>query len=78
CVVESKPEGNKPDLRISQPWPELLEYCQSIDFDKQDAVLHGHTPWIVILVRKMGEWKAAHGGSLPSFPERKEFQQRYA
>ncbi|CAM9972640.1 unnamed protein product, partial [Ectocarpus sp. 13 AM-2016] len=35
CVVESKPEGNKPDLRISQPWPELLEYCQSIDFDKQ-------------------------------------------
>ncbi|CAM9539086.1 unnamed protein product, partial [Ectocarpus sp. 8 AP-2014] len=35
CVVESKPEGNKPDLRISQPWPELLEYCQSIDFDTQ-------------------------------------------
>lgn len=35
CVVESKPEGNKPDLRISQPWPELLEYCQSVDFDKQ-------------------------------------------
>ncbi|CAM9847727.1 unnamed protein product [Ectocarpus sp. 6 AP-2014] len=23
----------------------------------------------------MDEWKAAHGGSLPSFPERKEFQQ---
>lgn len=34
-MVESKPEGNKPDLRISQPWPELLEYCQSIDFDEQ-------------------------------------------
>ncbi|CAM9601117.1 unnamed protein product [Hapterophycus canaliculatus] len=35
CVVESKPEGNKPDLRISQPWPELLEYCRSMDLDKQ-------------------------------------------
>ena len=35
CVVESKPEGNQPDLRISQPWPELLEYCQFIDFEKQ-------------------------------------------
>ncbi|CBJ32917.1 conserved unknown protein [Ectocarpus siliculosus] len=39
CVVESKPEGNKPDLRISQPWPELLEYCQSIDFDTQEGAL---------------------------------------
>lgn len=35
CVVESKPEGNKPDLRISQPWPELLEYCCSADLEKQ-------------------------------------------
>ena len=34
-MVESKPEGNKPDLRISQPWPELLEYCRSIDLEKQ-------------------------------------------
>ena len=33
--MESKPEGNRPDLRISQPWPELLEYCRSIDLDKQ-------------------------------------------
>ena len=34
-MVESKPEGNRPDLRISQPWPELLEYCRSVDLDKQ-------------------------------------------
>lgn len=38
---------------------------------------HGHTPWIVILVKKMEAWKAAHGGSLPSFQERKDFQQRH-
>ncbi|CAM9513780.1 unnamed protein product [Pylaiella littoralis] len=75
CVVESKPEGNKPDLRISQPWPELLEYCSSVDLDKQDKMHHGHTPWITLLVRKMVEWKAAHGGSLPSFQQRKDFQQ---
>ncbi|CAM9327233.1 unnamed protein product [Scytosiphon promiscuus] len=75
CVVESKPEGNKPDLRISQPWPELLEYCRSMDLDKQDDMHHGHTPWIVILVRKMEEWKAGHDGALPSFQQRKEFQE---
>ncbi|CAM9585090.1 unnamed protein product [Ascophyllum nodosum] len=75
CVVESKPEGNKPDLRISQPWPELLEYCQSIDFDKQDDMFHAHTPWIMIVVRNMKEWQDAHGGAMPDMKQRAEFQQ---
>eukprot|EP00904_Undaria_pinnatifida_P010541 jgi/Undpi1/6617/HiC_scaffold_20.g09096.m1 len=74
CVVESKPEGNKPDLRISQPWPELLEYCRSIDLEKQDDMLHGHTPWIVILVRKVEEWKEKHGGAMPDGKQRAEFK----
>lgn len=74
CVVESKPEGNRPDLRISQPWPELLEYCQSVDFEKQEDMLHGHTPWIVILVRKVEEWKEKHGGAMPDGKQRGEFK----
>ncbi|CAM9964595.1 unnamed protein product, partial [Choristocarpus tenellus] len=39
CVVESKPEGEKADLRIVNPWPELLSYCLSVDLDKQVFVL---------------------------------------
>lgn len=56
---------------------DMTNYVEWNGLDCQVDMLHGHTPWIVILVKKMEEWKAAHGGSLPSFQERKDFQQRY-
>lgn len=55
CVVESKPEGNKPDLRLAQPWPELLEYCQSVDFEAQVGALLGSTGWSQVASDNSGE-----------------------
>lgn len=38
---------------------------------------HAHTPWLVILVRKIDEWKAAHGGQVPdTFKLKEEFRSR--
>lgn len=40
-------------------------------------MLHGHTPWIVILVRKVEEWKETHGGAMPDGKQRGEFKTRW-
>ncbi|CAN0327061.1 unnamed protein product, partial [Laminaria digitata] len=42
----------------------------------QEDMLHGHTPWIVILVRKVAEWKEKHGGAMPDGKQRGEFKAR--
>ena len=41
-------------------------------------MFHAHTPWIMIVVRKMKEWQDAHGGAMPDMKQRAEFQQRWA
>lgn len=39
---------------------------------------HAHTPWIVVLVLKMDEWKEAHEGKIPdTFKLKEEFRSRY-
>lgn len=40
-------------------------------------MFHGHTPWIVILVRKVAEWKEKHGGAMPDGKQRGEFKARW-
>jgi len=81
-VLESKPEGERWDLRIQKPWPALLEYANSFDLDAMKADLQQfspdftHVPFTVLLIKMVNAWRADHGGSLPSNDqEKKEFQQ---
>ncbi|XP_055833074.1 NEDD8-activating enzyme E1 regulatory subunit AXR1-like isoform X3 [Solanum dulcamara] len=70
-VIESKPDHFLDDLRLNNPWPELTRFTETIDLNTTDAVVHKHTPYIIILVKLAEEWANTHGGNLPSTREEK-------
>ncbi|KAG5578528.1 hypothetical protein H5410_058662 [Solanum commersonii] len=70
-VIESKPDHFLDDLQLNNPWPELTRFTETIDLNTTDAVVHKHTPYIVILVKIAEEWANTHGGNLPSTREEK-------
>lgn len=60
-IIESKPMSDLPDLRISQPFDELLAYCDSQNLDALSESDHCHVPYIVILIKALSKWKDSHG-----------------
>ena len=57
--MESKPDKvTIDDLRIVNPFPELLEYARSINMKELDDAQHSHTPYSVILIQLLEQWKA--------------------
>ncbi len=48
---------NAPSLRITRPFPALLEWARSLDLNALDPTEHGHIPFVVILVRQVDEWR---------------------
>jgi amyloid beta precursor protein binding protein 1 len=75
-VVESKPADKEiKDLRLNAPFPKLVEYVNSVDVAALDDMLHGHVPFVVLLLKTLDQWKAAHDGALPkNFAEKDEFK----
>ncbi|SCZ96749.1 BZ3500_MvSof-1268-A1-R1_Chr4-1g06682 [Microbotryum saponariae] len=73
CVVETHPESLI-DLRVHHPFPELIEYANSFNYDRMDSAEFGHVPAVVILVKALQEWRESHEGKGPSTTtERKQF-----
>lgn len=64
-VIESKPDSKVDDLRLSNPWAELLTHCRSVDLAEVDDALHSHIPWGVLLVKAGQLWRAQHDNDLP-------------
>ncbi|KAJ7065009.1 hypothetical protein C8F01DRAFT_1054604 [Mycena amicta] len=74
-IIESHSE-NTPSLRIDKAFPTLQEYAMSLDFANMDPTEHGHIPYVVILVRALADWKAAHDGKPPqTYDEKKLFKE---
>lgn len=46
------------DLRLTCPFPALLEYALSFDFNKMNSTEHSHIPYIIILLQALEKWKA--------------------
>jgi amyloid beta precursor protein binding protein 1 len=66
CVVESKPSPEPAvDVRIANPFPELLAYAEGVNLSELNDKDYKHVPYIAVLVKLVQEWKAAHGGDLP-------------
>jgi len=75
-VVESKPDTVLDDLRVTAPWPELAEFCAGFDLAACDDLTHRHVPYLVLLVKALSAWRAAHGGAVPaSSAERRAFKE---
>ncbi|KAL5521178.1 hypothetical protein ACEPAG_9101 [Sanghuangporus baumii] len=64
AVIDSHPD-TAPSLRLDKPFPALLEYSRSLDFEAMDITDHGHIPYAVILVRALDMWKQSHDGQPP-------------
>lgn len=82
CIIETHPESLI-DLRLFSPWPELsafaAKHTQSLDTPEASGGmtnhLHGHVPYVALLLSYLEEWKSTHENSLPSnYSEKNEFK----
>ena len=56
-MIESKPFSANPDLRIVNPWPELLEFTETFDVHSEDRSHRGHIPYVILLIKWLEKWK---------------------
>ncbi|KAL8782521.1 MAG: hypothetical protein Q9195_009629 [Heterodermia aff. obscurata] len=77
CVdTHPEPETTE-DLRLLEPWPELLNYMEvkTHDLGSLSDHEHGHIPYLLLLLYYLEEWKSSHEGRPPNgFPEKKAFR----
>ena len=59
AVVESHPDSAIEDLRLDDPFPSLVAFCDSLDLDSMSKKDHSHTPWLVLIYKCLQEWKAS-------------------
>jgi amyloid beta precursor protein binding protein 1 len=79
-IMNPKPRASRPDLRLTSPFPGLLEIAKSIQWKDLENHQHGHVPYPLILLSVMEQWKASNVHSsnkntLPhTFSEKQDFQ----
>jgi len=74
-IIESKPDGRRYDLRLIEPFPALISFCESFDLTALNEYEHAHVPYIVILYHALKAWKENHGGKIPeNFSEKNSFK----
>ncbi|KAK0552023.1 hypothetical protein OC845_001882 [Tilletia horrida] len=71
-VIETHPPSLV-DLRLTAPFGELELYADSIDLTTQDTMELAHIPFVVLLLRKLKEWRSQHDGQLPTSRDRAAF-----
>lgn len=77
-IVDTHPDpASTQDLRLLNPWPELLEFLKK-KTGKLSSLSdhdHGHVPYLLILLHFLNVWKASHEGQAPAnYSEKKEFK----
>ncbi|KAK2746980.1 hypothetical protein FQN57_002552 [Myotisia sp. PD_48] len=77
-VIDTHPDPESTqDLRLTNPWPELLEAVRKIDnLDSMDDHQHGHVPYLLLLLHFLEKWKAGHDGQYPqNYREKSKFRE---
>lgn len=67
-IVDTHPEVEKTvDLRLTQPWPELIQFAEEMtqNIENLSDHDHGHLPYVVILLHYLDKWKATHNDEYP-------------
>jgi len=73
CVIETKPDNELGDLRLTDPFPELRKFADSIDLTSLDQLQHGHVPYVVVLIQALDHWRQGNlGKTLPKTREEKD------
>ena len=74
-MIESHPDNTHEDFRLDYPFPELVQFVNSIDLDSLSKKDHSHTPFLVILLKLLDRWKKSHNDQMPkTYKEKKEFK----
>lgn len=73
-VIEGKldTENEISDLRISDPFPKLKKFADKHEFEKMDFKTHAHTPYIVILMKILDEFKKIFKKDFPENEQEEE------
>ena len=75
CLFESHPDNTIPDVRLDQPFPELVDFCNSFNLSKLSDGDHKHVPYLVPLFQALQQWKGDKENAFPSsFKEKKEIR----
>ncbi|RDD43316.1 NEDD8-activating enzyme E1 regulatory subunit [Trichoplax sp. H2] len=79
AAIETHPDNSHHDLRLDNPFPELRAYIDPINLSAMDKKEHSQTPFIVILLKYMDQWRNLHDGALPkTYKEKDQFKQMIA
>ncbi|EJT42584.1 ULA1-like protein [Saccharomyces kudriavzevii IFO 1802] len=66
-VLRAHPDSKKYDLRLQNPWPELVEYVKTFDLTRMDVVEFSGIPYIVLLIKCIAKLKKdGNSGKLTS------------
>lgn len=78
-IVETHPEITSAiDLRLLNPWSELLSLAEekTKGLDDMGNHEHGHVPYVLLLLHYLESWKATHDGRPPqNYREKTEFRE---
>ena len=77
-VIDTHPDPiSTHDLRLLDPWPELLDFARikTRNLESLTDHEHGHIPYPLLLLHYLDIWKAENGGRAPqSYAQKKEFK----
>ena len=79
-IVDTHPDPTSTsDLRLLEPWPELLSLARTATYktDEMPDDDHGHIPYVLLLLHYLDTWRADHEGVPPStYGEKVAFRDR--
>lgn len=56
-VIETHPDNELPDLRLDKPFPEIINFCNSINLNEMNKKDHSHVAYLIILYKYLEIWK---------------------
>ncbi|KAK4526810.1 hypothetical protein GAYE_SCF28MG4727 [Galdieria yellowstonensis] len=72
CVWDTREELVSQELRLSEPFEELEQYCNNFPLESMDDTNHSLVPYAVILVKALKAFKDSHQGRRPESREDQE------
>lgn len=80
-IVDTHPDSTATtDLRLLTPWEELSKFAGDLtsDLDSSTPEVHGHVPYVALLLHYLSEWKKEHGALPSTYKEKTTFRSMVA
>jgi NEDD8-activating enzyme E1 regulatory subunit len=74
-VTEAKPDNFIQDLRLEDPFPELMALRNEFDFRTMGKKAHSHVPYVIVLLAFLERWKTIQGALPISYKDKLKFRE---